>query len=81
MSLKVLKFSATWCAPCRVLAKTLEDVPGITNIDIEKDMETARKYGVRQVPTIIFEKEGIEVGRVSGAISKKAYEEYLEKLK
>ena len=43
MSLEVLKFSASWCGPCRVLAQTLKDVEGITNIDIEKDQETARK--------------------------------------
>jgi len=53
----------------------------ITNIDIDKNMETARKYSVRKVPTIVFEKDGIEVGRVSGVITKQAYEEFLNKLK
>ena len=41
MNIEVLKFSASWCGPCRVLAQTLKDVEGITNIDIDKDMETA----------------------------------------
>lgn len=81
MSLKVLKFSASWCGPCRVLSQTLKDVPDITNVDIDKEMETARKYSVRKVPTIVFEKDGIEVGRVSGVITKQAYEEFLNKLK
>lgn len=81
MSLEVLKFSATWCGPCRVLANVLEGVEGITNIDIEKDMETARKYQVRQVPMLVFVKDGIEVARISGAISLNKYNEILETIK
>ena len=59
--IEVLKFSATWCGPCRVLAQTLKDVEGITNIDIEKDQETSRKYGIRSVPTLVFLKDGVDV--------------------
>jgi len=69
MSVKVLKFSATWCGPCRVLSHTLEGVEGITNIDIDKDMETARKYNIRSVPALVFLKDDKEVGRSLGAIS------------
>ena len=61
MNIEVLKFSASWCGPCRVLAQTLKDVEGITAIDIDKDMETARKYGIRSVPTMVFLKNGKEV--------------------
>jgi thioredoxin-like negative regulator of GroEL len=80
MNVEVLKFSATWCGPCRVLAHTLEGVEGITNIDVEKDMETARKYSIRSVPTLVFLKDGNEIARISGAISKKKYEEILTEI-
>ena len=81
MKVEVLKFSATWCGPCRVLAQTLKDVDGITNIDIEKDQETAIKYGIRSVPTMVFLKDGKEVHRQSGNMPLKMYEDILVDLK
>jgi thioredoxin 1 len=81
MNVEVLKFSATWCGPCRVLAQTLKDVEGITNIDIDKDMETARKYGIRSVPTMVFLKDGKEVHRQSGNMPLNMYENILNDIK
>lgn len=80
MSVEVLKFSATWCGPCRVLAQTLKDVEGITNIDIDKDMETARKYGIRSVPTMVFLKDGVEVHRQSGNMPLQMYQQILNEI-
>ena len=81
MNIEVLKFSASWCGPCRVLAQTLKDVEGITNIDIDKDMETARKYGIRSVPTMVFLKDGKEVHRQSGNMPLNMYENILNDIK
>lgn len=78
--IEVLKFSATWCGPCRVLAQTLKDVSGITNVDIEKEMDMAIKYNVRRVPTLVFLKDGVEVHRESGAIPKQKYDQILDEL-
>lgn len=80
MSVEVLKFSATWCGPCRVLAQTLKDVPGITNIDIEKEQETARKYGIRSVPTLVFLKDGKEVHRQTGNMPLAMYNQILDEI-
>jgi thioredoxin 1 len=80
MSIEVLKFSASWCGPCRVLAQTLKDVEGITNIDIDKDMETARKYGIRSVPTMVFLKDGKEVHRQSGDMPLSMYNQILDEI-
>ena len=81
MNVEVLKFSATWCGPCRVLANTLKDVEGITNIDIDKEMETARKYNVRSVPLLVFLKDGVEVHRQTGAIPLQQYNQILDEVK
>jgi thioredoxin 1 len=80
MSIEVLKFSATWCGPCRVLAQTLKDVEGITNIDIDKDSETPAKYGIRSVPTMVFLKDGKEVHRQSGNMPLQMYQQILNEI-
>lgn len=81
MKLEVLKFSASWCGPCRVLSNTLKDVEGVTQVDIDKEMETARKYGIRSVPTLVFLKDDKEVHRQSGAISLDKYNQILDEIK
>jgi thioredoxin 1 len=81
MNIEVLKFSATWCGPCRVLAQTLQGVEGITNIDIEKDQDIARLFGIRSVPTMVFIKDGKEVHRKSGNMTLTLYNQILDELK
>ena len=81
MKIEVLKFSATWCGPCRMLTQILEGVEGITPIDIDTNMETAREHNVRSVPTLVFKKDGKEVHRISGAISLDRYNEILNEIK
>jgi len=78
--IEILKFSATWCGPCRVLAQTLKDVEGITNIDIDKDRETPGKYGIRSVPTMVFLKDGVEVHRQSGNMPLSMYNQILDEI-
>lgn len=67
---RVLRFTATWCGPCKMLAKTLEKIE--TNLpievcDIDAVPEMAQQYGVRGVPTLILlDDEGKEVKRLVG---------------
>ncbi len=69
----LVDFFATWCNPCKMLAPVLdsisEDLPEtrkIVKIDIDQNMEAARKYGVMSIPTLILFKNGEAVQRLVG---------------
>ena len=70
--LKVLKFSASWCGPCKQLAPIFDQVKsevfGVSfqDVDVDADSALAIKYNVRGVPTIVIEKDGQEVKRLVG---------------
>lgn len=72
---KILKFEAEWCGQCKALApilnKVLENHTDITltTIDIETEEETTLKYNIRNLPTLVFIKDDIEVGRTSGVLT------------
>ena len=69
MSKKVLRFTASWCQPCKMLAKTLEgittDYP-IETIDIDEKQDLAIQYGVRGVPTLVMLEDDVEIKRIVG---------------
>ena len=75
----VKKFSAVWCGPCRALAPVMNEVKTqFSNVkfeeyDVDIAYDEATKYGIRSVPTIIIEKNGVEVSRFTGLQSKLAY--------
>ena len=80
MKMKVLRFTASWCQPCKMLAKTLEDVETqipIEVIDIDERGDIAAEYGIRSVPTLIMLDGGIEVNRFSGMKMKNELSEWL----
>lgn len=67
--MKLLKFSADWCGPCKVLEKTLGNIEH-ENIDIELDEELTSKYGIRSIPTLVLvDDEGKEMRRLIGAVT------------
>ena len=69
MSKKILRFTASWCQPCKMLAKNLEtaniELP-IEVIDIDEDQEKAIEYQVRSVPTLVMVENDTEVKRKVG---------------
>tara|TARA_B100001564_G_C20628803_1_gene666031 strand:- start:441 stop:704 length:264 start_codon:yes stop_codon:yes gene_type:complete len=78
--LEVKKFEADWCGPCKALKPILENVSikfgntvNFSYINIDEQFEVAQKYHVRSVPTVIIEKNGVEVNRFVGVQSELAY--------
>ena len=68
MSKRILRFTASWCQPCKGLAMNLEaaDIKlPIEVIDIDVQDQLAIEYGIRGVPTLILMDENIEVKRMS----------------
>jgi len=69
MNRKLLRFTASWCQPCKMLAKTLEgitiDYP-IEVIDIDEKQDLAIQYGVRGVPTLVMLQDDVETKRIVG---------------
>lgn len=72
----VKQFSASWCQPCRMLTPVMNEIKKeVTGaeyqyIDVDEQFELASKYGVRGVPTVVIEKDGVEVKRFVGLQSK-----------
>ena len=80
--MKTMKyFSATWCGPCKAFKPIMNEVASegysIEFIDVDQEQNKATKYGVRSVPTVVIEENGIEVDRFVGSIPKQMI---LEKL-
>jgi len=76
---KVIRFTASWCQPCKMLAKTLEDVQTnlpIEVIDIDKESDIAIEYGIRGVPTLVMVEDGNVLKRLVGMQNTKQLQEW-----
>jgi thioredoxin 1 len=76
----VMDFGATWCGPCKALKPILEGLaPGyagkakIVYVDADKSRQTAVKFNVTSLPTVVFLKGGVEKGRLVGLRGKPDY--------
>ena len=89
--LEVIDFYAEWCGPCNAMApafeKLKEEYPEgndsgvvITKLNVDENEEIAREYSVRNIPTLVYLKDGVEVHRVSGMQSKDAMESKIKEI-
>ena len=71
--LMMVDFWAAWCGPCRMLAPMVDDLAAkyegkavVGKVNVDEEQELAIRYGVMSIPTVIFFKDGKEIGRKVG---------------
>ena len=84
--LVLVDFWAGWCGPCRALAPTIEelakDLSGkvmVAKLDVDANPQTAEKFQVYSIPTVIVIKNSCEVDRIVGLCPRKQYDSTLQK--
>jgi thioredoxin 1 len=74
----LVDFWATWCGPCKMIAPVLEELASeqagrlkVAKLDVDANGQTAMRYQVQSIPTMILFRDGQEVARLIGAMSKR----------
>jgi len=83
----LVDFWAVWCGPCRMVGPIVQEIGEdyndkavIGKLDVDHNPETARNYGIRNIPTILFFKNGEVVDKQVGAVPKQKLVEKLDAL-
>lgn len=77
---RILRFTASWCNPCKSLAANLAQVDSkipVEVVDIDTHPEIASEYGVRNIPTLVMLNENIEVKRITGVKTPRELKEWV----
>ena len=82
----LVDFWAEWCGPCKQLAPAVQEIanenPSLTvcKMDVDANRDTAVKYGIRSIPTLMLFKDGEAVGTEIGALTKQQLREFINQV-
>ena len=82
----LVDFWAEWCGPCKQLAPTVQEIanenPSLTvcKMDVDANRDTAVKYGIRSIQTLMLFKDGEAVGTEIGALTKQQLQEFINQV-
>jgi len=83
----LVDFWAVWCGPCRMVGPIVQEIGEeygdkvvVGKLDVDHNPETARNFGIRNIPTLLFFKNGEVVDKQVGAVPKQKLVEKLDYL-
>ncbi len=83
----IVDFWAEWCGPCRMIAPAIEEISKefsgkavVTKCDVDNNPGVASKFGIRNIPTVLFFKDGKVADKQVGAVPKANFVEKLNAL-
>lgn len=83
----LVDFWADWCGPCKMLGPTIEQLANqydgklkVAKLDVDSNQQTAQKYNILSIPTVIFFKDGTPITQLVGVQSKEKLESEIKKL-
>jgi thioredoxin 1 len=81
----LIDFWAEWCGPCRMVTPVVEEIAKeyegraiVGKVNVDLNPETSMKFGIRNIPTIVFLKNGEVVDKSVGAVPKNVFTEKLD---
>ena len=82
----MVDFWAPWCAPCRTMGKTLDQIASefqdkvrILKVNVDENPEIAGRFGIQSIPTLFFYTDGEPIGQIPGALPLDALREILDR--
>ena len=81
----LVDFWAEWCGPCKMIAPLLDEAAkeyadrmSVVKLNVDENPNTAQKFGIRSIPTLMLFKDGTVQAQKLGAMSKSQLTEFLE---
>jgi thioredoxin 1 len=81
----VVDFWAAWCGPCRMIAPIIDELAAertdvtFAKLNVDENRQTSGQYNVNGIPLLIFFRNGVEMGRVVGAVPRTQIEAAIQR--